>query len=486
MKHPLFTFAEALLRRVATLVVALALVAIAPAAVAADDESDPAFQRAFQTAVRTNNRTWLADNTSYPLEVVVDGKWIKVKNRAQFLTYYEAIMTPFVRNAVLTTKLPQAPIGWRGVMFGNGQVWISGTKPAVAPPGAPFKTKIIGINNVPKPPPHPDVVPGENLGSGGGSISAGKPAGAAKPWWRVTDAVGRSWTSLATDCSGQPSDVDEHLAERGDLSTDSGFFCASFHDLDKDGVEELLAGSRCNAQGRACTQFWWFRWINDAWTPIHTINSSYPLVGEGPPGGWPSLAGLTIANRQGSIVAPAAWAGVRYAATGAATVAVTQLQELHGKRPQATPPASLPPTPPADLPVTELRGRYLYLIEDKRECAPEYMLTKRRCYAHVIAYMQSRNLKEMQVVLLDDPLPLGARVYSHVGFDFTFGKVKRRDDGSYSADAHRWYDPGINYPRGQICQSLNGRDEHSGVVIVNGPGGKMAQAYNMAVCRTLQ
>ena len=46
--------------------------------------------------------------------------------RSQFVKNYDAIMTGAITDAVVNQKLDELFVNWKGIMFGDGEVWIDG------------------------------------------------------------------------------------------------------------------------------------------------------------------------------------------------------------------------------------------------------------------------------------------------------------------------------------------------------------------------
>ncbi|GGJ03284.1 hypothetical protein [Paenibacillus hunanensis] len=85
-------------------------------------------------AVANGNRDAVAKRVSYPLAVnQADGKRRSILNEKQFLKEYNSIMTSKVRNALANQNVNDVFINYRGVMVGNGELWIGvvGGKPGI-------------------------------------------------------------------------------------------------------------------------------------------------------------------------------------------------------------------------------------------------------------------------------------------------------------------------------------------------------------------
>lgn len=76
-------------------------------------------------AVANGNRDAVAKRVSYPLVVnAANGTKRSILNQKQFLNEYTSIMTSNVRRALSTQNVNQVMVSSRGVMIGNGQIWI--------------------------------------------------------------------------------------------------------------------------------------------------------------------------------------------------------------------------------------------------------------------------------------------------------------------------------------------------------------------------
>jgi hypothetical protein len=83
-------------------------------------------------ALRDGDRETVADLVAYPLSVVVGGRRLQLRTRAQFLARYEAIVTPRLRAAVLASVPRHLFVRDDGAMLGAGDIWIGATGRLVA------------------------------------------------------------------------------------------------------------------------------------------------------------------------------------------------------------------------------------------------------------------------------------------------------------------------------------------------------------------
>ncbi|AOF88390.1 hypothetical protein [Sinorhizobium sp. RAC02] len=81
---------------------------------------------ALQKAVAAQDAKGVAAMVSYPIGVKINGKETNVKSAAAFEKHYSGIITPRIAKAVTDQKYGDLFVNYQGVMFGDGQVWISG------------------------------------------------------------------------------------------------------------------------------------------------------------------------------------------------------------------------------------------------------------------------------------------------------------------------------------------------------------------------
>jgi hypothetical protein len=80
----------------------------------------------FQAAVKAHDTAAVAAAVRYPIGVEIKGKASTIKSASQFVQNYDAIMTKEITDAVVNQKLDDLFVNWKGIMFGNGQIWING------------------------------------------------------------------------------------------------------------------------------------------------------------------------------------------------------------------------------------------------------------------------------------------------------------------------------------------------------------------------
>lgn len=79
-----------------------------------------------QQAVVAHDAASVAELVAYPIRVKVNGKEIMLKSARAFVKYYDAIMTPKTTKAIVDQEYDRLFVNYQGIMFGSGQVWISG------------------------------------------------------------------------------------------------------------------------------------------------------------------------------------------------------------------------------------------------------------------------------------------------------------------------------------------------------------------------
>jgi hypothetical protein len=82
--------------------------------------------RAFQQAVVDHDAEGVADLVNYPIKVSIDGSRTSIRSAAAFVENYDAIITPDMADAIAAQNYGSLFVRDQGVMFGSGEVWISG------------------------------------------------------------------------------------------------------------------------------------------------------------------------------------------------------------------------------------------------------------------------------------------------------------------------------------------------------------------------
>ena len=92
-----------------------------------DSVTEVAVFNRLKAAVAANDRRGVAAQFVYPVRVNRSARrYFFVETRAELLRRYDAILTPYVRRAILTLNSDSLFHSWRGSMVGNGAVWIDG------------------------------------------------------------------------------------------------------------------------------------------------------------------------------------------------------------------------------------------------------------------------------------------------------------------------------------------------------------------------
>ncbi len=75
----------------------------------------------FQNAVKAHDTAAVAAAVRYPIGVEINGKTTTITSARQFVQHYDAIMTKEITNAVVSQKLDDLFVNWKGIMFGDGR-----------------------------------------------------------------------------------------------------------------------------------------------------------------------------------------------------------------------------------------------------------------------------------------------------------------------------------------------------------------------------
>ena len=82
--------------------------------------------RQLQRAVAANDTAAVAALVNYPFVTVRDGESLRVADAEAFVREYDRIMTPPIAEAIKRQKYSQLMVNYKGVMFGNGEAWVTG------------------------------------------------------------------------------------------------------------------------------------------------------------------------------------------------------------------------------------------------------------------------------------------------------------------------------------------------------------------------
>jgi hypothetical protein len=103
----------------------LSLLLMAPARAEDKIPKKQAFVVALQQAIRTDDKSWLAEHTRYPLRYYGHRK-IPINSKAAFLKNYPAIIGAKLRAFVLAQDPENVFENWQGMMVGDGStnIWV--------------------------------------------------------------------------------------------------------------------------------------------------------------------------------------------------------------------------------------------------------------------------------------------------------------------------------------------------------------------------
>ncbi|MDB5540887.1 MAG: hypothetical protein JWQ89_2614 [Devosia sp.] len=146
-----------MLKLLATLTLIAALGAL-PAMAQSDAEVDAAIETnlgdpaayhaafdAIQQAVVDEHREAFAAWVAYPINVTADGEAMVIADEEQFVEHYDGVMTDEIRDAITGQQWQDLFVNYKGIMLGDGQVWLNGICKDDA--CASFEVKIIAIQS---------------------------------------------------------------------------------------------------------------------------------------------------------------------------------------------------------------------------------------------------------------------------------------------------------------------------------------------------
>ncbi|MGE5537817.1 MAG: hypothetical protein ACM30I_04315 [Gemmatimonas sp.] len=87
------------------------------------NDEDRAFLEQLQRAVAADDRSWVADQVRYPINVTLGGVRDFVLDRDEFLAHYDEIINARVRGAIMAQRFDALFKNWQGTMIGRGEVW---------------------------------------------------------------------------------------------------------------------------------------------------------------------------------------------------------------------------------------------------------------------------------------------------------------------------------------------------------------------------
>jgi hypothetical protein len=104
-----------------------------------------AFFNEIKRTIDQGDRKAVSKMISYPTIVdLKSGPNKKIRNRAEFEAHYDEIINGRVTRAVRAQVYEELFVNWRGVMFGNGEIWFTALK---GPSGKFDQFRIIKVNN---------------------------------------------------------------------------------------------------------------------------------------------------------------------------------------------------------------------------------------------------------------------------------------------------------------------------------------------------
>ena len=108
-----------------------------------DASAKQKFVIALQSAVRTDDKNWLADHMSYPVNYFGKHK-VVIRSRAALINNYSSFVSAKLRASVLAQDPANVFQNWQGVMVGGGNqnIWVTKVGDA---DNAPYQ--IITIND---------------------------------------------------------------------------------------------------------------------------------------------------------------------------------------------------------------------------------------------------------------------------------------------------------------------------------------------------
>jgi hypothetical protein len=125
--------------RRAAFVVAVASVVSAPALAQTDQDTDVALEmnfgsvaqfkdafNAIQQAVEADDAEAFALWVSYPFKVTVDGEAYSFEGPEGVVEHYQSMMTEEIKTAIVGQQYKDLFVNAGGVMFGDGQLWMTG------------------------------------------------------------------------------------------------------------------------------------------------------------------------------------------------------------------------------------------------------------------------------------------------------------------------------------------------------------------------
>lgn len=85
-----------------------------------------AFFEKLKKAVAEGDKQTVASMIDYPFQARINDKAVKIRDQKHFVSDYDKIITPKVKEAVAGQTYPALFANWQGIMIGDGEVWFSG------------------------------------------------------------------------------------------------------------------------------------------------------------------------------------------------------------------------------------------------------------------------------------------------------------------------------------------------------------------------
>ncbi len=82
------------------------------------------FLERFKNAVKSNKCLDVAQYVGFPLKINTDSKVKELWNRTAFCRYFPILFSAKRSDIILKQNIFDMPVGYRGLMFGNGNFWV--------------------------------------------------------------------------------------------------------------------------------------------------------------------------------------------------------------------------------------------------------------------------------------------------------------------------------------------------------------------------
>ena len=84
------------------------------------------FFASLEEAIASDNRPKVASLVAYPLTVDLAEEPLTLRDEAEFVRAYDAVVTEAVKQVVADAEVATLFANWQGVRIGQGEVWFSG------------------------------------------------------------------------------------------------------------------------------------------------------------------------------------------------------------------------------------------------------------------------------------------------------------------------------------------------------------------------